>query len=148
MKKIIYLNIDKFEKRDGHKDIHFKIDGVINTIEVDSYYLLNPNQSLHQVLKNLFQTWRELLTTRQLVYLPIDISDEYIGYIKAKSDENRTVLSYGFTTEVQGWSLDLNNLSEFMLKIWANLDEELEEKSFDKKELIRQIDLTIESLDI
>lgn len=87
---------------------------------VDTYYFAIDNnykkgdesiQKVHDVLVKLLKGWkRKLLDLSNAVYLPYDFSDEYIGCIEVKkNDENHLKIVIGYTTKYCGYEISPSN---------------------------------------
>lgn len=117
---ILSIAIEEFT---GHKDI--LLTSALLSLEecVDSYYFLIDNgfmsreESFEKVailLKNLLNYWTmkvEALGINDIVYLPFDLSDEYLGCFRIISLENDKIdIDYGYTRIYKGWSIVPSNI--------------------------------------
>ncbi len=130
MKRSIILQYHSNILEGDHKNIILDITSVTGKVEIiDSYYFAIDNsfmpedQSDEKVVKNLvinLEFWKKSILNikdNESVFWPIDLSDEYIGFIIASCiDENTAImLKYAITTEICGWGINASKPYEFVL---------------------------------
>ncbi|SHN29539.1 hypothetical protein [Chitinophaga sp. CF418] len=104
------------KKEEQHYDISVNISDIGFSSEVDSYYLcidpfFMPDQEgpdkVEKCLKLMIASWMatiEQMEVNQIVYLPYDFSDQYIGALKVqKMSLNEISLGSGCTTKYSGF---------------------------------------------
>ena len=117
---MIRLLIDKLGT--GHKDLFLQIDTLPNHSKTfDSFYLdsfLNipesnslqeKNANLPYGVKCLVEYWLENIeksSVGETLYLPIDISDEYIGCLKMINTKLGFKTKFVFTKDIHGYASD------------------------------------------
>ena len=105
-------------KGDSHHDITIVISVINLHSEVDSYYLcidsiFMPDQEtvykVEKCLRLMISSWVttiERVGVNEVVYLPYDFSDQYIGVLKVKKKSNSEIyLGSGHTTRYCGYEI-------------------------------------------
>ncbi len=114
--------------KDGHEDlvVCIKENGFCGVF--DSYYLslddgvetkLKGIKKVNFVLKNLIKYWIKKIDESncgEVVYLPIDFSDQYIGCFRIEKNENGLNLCYGHTF-TEGWAISPADPGDFSSSI-------------------------------
>ncbi len=105
----------------GHNDIIFSIEGLIDEEVFDTYWLIiggdcETFQDVKNAVAKLLMSWEnEILAYNdesKPIYLPLDISDQYIGCIRVLRSASSLQLTYGFTQE-RDLLNSLNTISDF-----------------------------------
>jgi len=135
--------------KDGHKDLYFQCDLLKINNKLDSYYFaldigILPEEETYEkawiVLKQLVSNWISALekADQPLFFLPIDFSDEYVGFLKVRLTNNSCYISYGGTQKYQGHGFIITDTKSLDLE-----DEDYfishEEVSISLKDLIDNI---------
>lgn len=90
----------------GHDDLLFLIPNLVDLKTFDTYYFslaVEPVESIGDIKKavaNLVQFWIdkiEEIEDDQIIYLPIDLSDEYTGCLKVQKQQPNLSLTYGYS---------------------------------------------------
>src|SRR5690242_569135 len=98
----------------GHDDLLFLIPNLIDFKTFDTYYFglaVEPAESIEDIKKAvscLIQFWIdkiEKIENGEIIFLPIDLSDEYTGCLKVQKKETCLALAYGYSRR-EGWSVD------------------------------------------
>lgn len=122
------------EAGDSHNDIQFKVDGIptFNQV-VDSYYIadfLNITKELpkSELIINFIEYVKiriEKLPEREQ-FIPIDLSDQYVGGILVKkSKKDFLQVKYGFTQKYRGWEINTATIEKILVEEF-NLEVERE----------------------
>jgi hypothetical protein len=134
------INIEIIENNKGsHEDLVFEIPELISRQKFDTYYFalaIEPKSGIKEIknaVAELIVSWNKKqaeMENGQIIYLPIDFSDQYTGCLKVekKIDLN---LTYGFSRR-EGWSVDPINPTEYYESI-TDFDTE-KEKSITVKQ--------------
>lgn len=112
----------------GHDDILLRCQLLNLNENVDSYYMLIDNEQMINeetqkkvvlLLKMLLQYWQkelESIKDSNVTFLPIDLSDEYVGTFRVKCiDDDSVKIDYGYTVERQGYSMPMLNKEDTTL---------------------------------
>jgi hypothetical protein len=112
------IRIELDTTKEGHEDLTLFLDEISFSTEADSYYLMLdnkilPNEESYQkvkiVLDEMLQSWIaqvKQLNAHDIVFLPFDFSDQYIGCIRVEAIDDKNVsINYGFTTVIHGYSI-------------------------------------------
>jgi hypothetical protein len=115
------INIEIIEnEKSGHEDLVFEIPGLVGQKKFDTYYFAlaiepkNGIEELKNAVAELIASWNEKqaeLKNGQIIYLPIDFSDQYTGCLKVEKN-NDLKLTYGYSRR-EGWSIDPINPTEY-----------------------------------
>ena len=102
----------------GHEDLRLFSDEISFSVEADSYYLVLDNNILPSeesykkagiVLREMLYSWilqLKSLGSGEIILLPLDFSDQYVGCIRIEAiDEGNVLVNYGNTTKVLGYSI-------------------------------------------
>jgi hypothetical protein len=115
------------ERGDGHGDINFKVDILPSFSNVaDSYYIYDflstlVNDSMTKaesiiVFINYIKAQIQRLSDAE-IFIPIDLSDEYIGGILVSRKEKETIaVKYCFTRNLFGYEVSINNIDRLMFE--------------------------------
>ena len=127
------LKIEIIENdKGGHEDLIFEIPELISLQKFDTYYFalaIEPKSGIKEIkssVAELIASWNKKLAeikSGQVIYLPIDFSDQYTGCLRVEK-ENDLNLTYGFSRR-EGWSVDPINPSEYyesMASVSSNRD--------------------------
>ena len=148
----------KFSSNDlylGHKDLLFSIKAINLEKIVDSYYFLIEAEEFFEKVDNsnwkalIMYLWNsvrdELLRKLPLVYLPIDLSDQYLGLVRLINEGEYLKIDYLSTIDYEGYSLNFNGYKSEDLKIENII--QVSDFYFDSIEnIIKQIDENMASL--
>ena len=113
------LNIQVIENEEG-AEIEFEFPKLIETQRFDIYYFalaIEPKKGIAEVKRavaELLESWnRQLveLKEKEIVYLPIDFSDQYTGCLKIEKKEALRI-QYGYS-RIKGWSINPINPLDF-----------------------------------
>ncbi len=119
MKNLINIEIIENDKG-GHEDLVFEISKLISQQKFDTYYFdlaIEPKSGIKEIknaVAELIASWNKKqaeLENGQIIYLPIDFSDQYTGCLKVEK-KNELILTYGFSRR-EGWSVDPINPTEY-----------------------------------
>jgi len=119
MTNLIYLEIIENEGN-GHEDLVFEIPELVKQQKFDTYYFslaIEPKSGIEEIksaLAVLISSWNQKqmgLENGQVIYLPIDFSDQYTGCLKVEKN-NDLKLTYGYSKR-EGWSVNPINPSEY-----------------------------------
>lgn len=145
-------------KKGGHNNLFLELPKINFIKEADTYYFALDNLFMREIetstkvrlnLINLFEHWINSINNLKkddIVYLPFDFSDQYIGCLRIeKIDIDNISLSYGYTTQYDGTSLSPSSFEDFKI---SNQDYILVTESFTclKSIIIEKIKLSIENL--
>jgi hypothetical protein len=131
MKPLINIEIIENDKG-GHEDLLFEIPELISLQRFDTYYFalaIEPKSGIKEIknaVAELIASWNKKQTEMengQVIYLPIDFSDQYTGCLKVEK-KNDLNLTYGFSRR-EGWSVDPINPTEYYESI-TDFDTEIE----------------------
>ncbi len=101
---------------DGHKDIFLKIDVMPSKLMVaDSYYLHDffglPQANVKQLAVVLLEFWKNGLNDiGTSIFLPFDLSDQYIGGFCVKKNKIGYVFSEVYTEKIKGYNVSHSTL--------------------------------------
>ena len=104
----------------GHEDLIFEIPNLISQRKFDTYYFalaIEPKSGIKEIknaVAELIASWNKKqaeMKSGQVIYLPIDFSDQYTGCLRVEK-KNDLNLTYGFSRR-EGWSVDPINPTEF-----------------------------------
>ncbi len=99
----------------GHEDLRFQIHGLTDELVFDTYYFalaaepLNTVVSVRECIAEYLEKWEcsiERMNDGEVRILPIDLSDQYVGCLRAVEDGQRLRLDYG-TCFVGGWAINV-----------------------------------------
>ncbi len=109
------LQVDIMDnKKGGHDDLIFSIEGLVDKLILDTYYFIieiEPYETLQDIKNAVGQLLTYWLTEIQNVdegkqiYLPIDFSDQYTGCLKVLKQGESIQLTYGFSDR-EGYSIN------------------------------------------
>ncbi|WP_445749923.1 hypothetical protein [Polaribacter sp.] len=115
------LNIEIIENdKSGHVDLVFEIHELINQKKFDTYYFalaIKPKSGIQEIknaVAELIDSWNKKqakLENGEIIYLPIDFSDQYTGCLKVEKRIDLN-LTYGFSRR-EGWSVDPLNPKDY-----------------------------------
>ncbi|WP_418510811.1 hypothetical protein [Corallibacter sp.] len=115
------LNIEIIENdKGGHEDLIFEIPELISEQIFNTYYFalaIEPKSGIKEIknaVAELIASWNKKqaeMENGQIIYLPIDFSDQYTGCLRVKK-KNDLNLIYGFSRR-EGWSVDPINPTEY-----------------------------------
>jgi len=138
MKPLINIKIIENDQG-GHKDLIFEIPNLISQQKFDTYYFalaIEPKigkKEIKNAVAELIASWNKKqakMKSGQVIYLPIDFSDQYTGCLRVEK-KNDLNLTYGFSRR-EGWSVNPINPTEFYESI-TDFDTE-KEKSITVKQ--------------
>ena len=138
MSNLLKIEIIENDKG-GHEDLVFEIPELITQQKFDTYYFalaIEPKNGIKEIKKavaELIASWNKKqaeLENGQVIYLPIDFSDQYTGCLKVEK-KNDLNLTYGFSKR-EGWSVDPINPTEYYESV-SDFDTE-QEKSITVKQ--------------
>ncbi|PRX56651.1 hypothetical protein [Flagellimonas meridianipacifica] len=119
------LNIEIIENNGGgHNDLLFEIPKLIGQQKFDTYYFalaIEPKHGIAEIknaVARLIDSWNKKqaeLKNGQVIYLPIDFSDQYTGCLRVEK-KNDLTLSYGFSRR-EGWRGDPMNPVDYFESI-------------------------------
>ena len=98
----------------------FEIPNLISPQKFDTYYFalaIEPKDGIKEIknaVAELIASWNKKQTEMengQVIYLPIDFSEEYTGCLRVEK-KNDLNLTYGFSRR-EGWSVDPINPTEY-----------------------------------
>ena len=128
---MIRILIDKLGT--GHNDLFLQIDTLPNHSKTfDSYYLdsflnISESKSLQEKNANLFfevkcllEYWLEKIeksSVGEIIYLPIDISDEYVGCIQMLNTRLGFKTKFVFTKDIHGYETDKISFENQIYKV-------------------------------
>ena len=104
----------------GHEDLIFEIPDLISQRKFDTYYFalaIEPKSGVKEIknaVAELIASWNKKqaeMKSGQVIYLPIDFSDQYTGCLRVEK-KNDLNLTYGFSKR-EGWSVDPINPTEY-----------------------------------
>lgn len=142
----------------GHDDLLLKSDILKINQQADTYYFIIDNDFMSgdesfakvvSTLKILLNDWVKQIEelTTGVTYLPFDFSDEYIGCLKVEYIENdKLLLSYGYTAQYKGWSIYPSDTKDFKLKS-SDYSTETVPVPVSKTDTINSIHLSIAKLE-
>jgi len=119
MTSLIHIEVIENEKG-GHEDLVFEIPELISRQKFDTYYFaiaIEPKNGIEEIknaVAKLITSWKKKqaeLNNGQVIYLPIDFSDQYTGCLKVEKN-NDLKLTYGYSRR-EGWSIDPINPTEY-----------------------------------
>ncbi len=123
MLNLLYIEIIENGKG-GHQDLIFEIPNLISPQKYDTYFFalaIEPKNGIAEIknaVAELILSWNKRLTqlkNGQVIYLPIDFSDQYTGCLRVEKT-NDLKLTYGFSRQ-EGWCVDPTNPSEYFESI-------------------------------
>jgi len=147
------INIEIKESGKGHNDLIFEIPNLISKKEFDTYYFalaIEPKFGVKEIknaIIKLITFWIEKiieLKNKEIIYLPIDLSDQYTGCLKVEMNDN-IALTYGYSRK-EGWSFNPLNPSEYYKKINDFIANPKKTLTYSKIEIIQSINGLIEKL--
>jgi hypothetical protein len=109
----------------GHKDLLFCIPDLIDDKVFDTYYFylaVEPVETIDDIKKavsRLLQFWHNKVSESkngETIFLPIDFSDEYTGYLKVCHQDDQLVLTYGFSRR-EGFTVNPLNPEDYYKQI-------------------------------
>lgn len=118
------IEVDVIENgREGHDDLLFSIPGLIEKQIFDTYYFFwafNPQSKVtlsetQQRVARLLCYWEEKVQESQegdIIYLPVDFSDEWTGCVRMIARDKALVLAYGRSSR-EGYSVDPLNPQDY-----------------------------------
>ncbi|MCW3160623.1 hypothetical protein [Chryseobacterium oryctis] len=155
----ILISLNFSEENEWHKDLYLNIPTIDVEEILDTYYFLidksfMPNlENKQKVILSLtdnFKYWilrTEALNKGETVAFPIDLSDEYIGFLLINAlDENVLSVRYGSTQEITGWQINAHNPEQFDLKYLNDTDISDSELIITKEDFINDIKRNINNL--
>lgn len=124
MKEILTIDIIDNDKG-GHYDLLFSIPNLIGDKKFDSYYFclaVEPAENIENIknaVAQLIQFWQNKVSESkngEIIFLPIDFSDQYTGCLKVQNHDGQLVLTYGFSRR-EGYAVDPLNLENYYKEI-------------------------------
>ena len=119
MSNLLKIEIIENDKG-GHEDLIFEIPNLISQQKFDSYYFalaIEPKNGIKEIknaVAELIASWNKKqaeMENGQVIYLPIDFSDQYTGCLRVEK-KNDLNLKYGFSRR-EGWTVDPINPTEY-----------------------------------
>ena len=108
-----------------HDDLILHFGG--HEIVCDSYYFAldraiepdseNPDK-IKKVLVRLLEQWYQFVLkakSGEILYLPFDFSDEYVGCLRCEFQKENIHLSIGYLQGWEGWTFYPSNISEYVI---------------------------------
>lgn len=109
----------KIDIKNIHKGkINLYIEPISFSQDADVYYFaidnnvraINDITKIFLGFKNLLKKWLKCTDSlfhkkNDLIYLPYDFSDQYIGLIRIRRISDKFYIDYGYTEEIQGFSI-------------------------------------------
>ena len=149
------LNIKIIENnKGGHEDLLFDVRGLICEKYFDTYYFslaIEPKSGILEIksaVAKLLGAWMKQvngLRSGNIIYLPIDFSDQYTGCLKVENLEDRLLLTYGLSKR-EGWSVNPISPSEYFHSIIDFEAESITGKSISKIEFVNALNWQIKKL--
>jgi hypothetical protein len=113
------------EQGDSHHDIFFKVDAPIGfTQVVDLYFVgdfLAPLLKDYATKKEIMIEFIKYIKNRILqagekeVFIPIDLSDQYVGgLLVTKKTKESVKVKYGTTQKIYGFEIGINHVDQIM----------------------------------
>lgn len=109
------ISIDVIKNDDGgHKDIIFSVPDLIIDGVFDTYYFgifiepIESFQDIRNAIAELINFWKTKILACEIgevVYLPIDFSDQYTGCLKVEKLGEEIKLNYGYSLR-EGYSVN------------------------------------------
>lgn len=112
----------------GHGNLTLSMPFLDELYIMDTYYFaldnsFLPNDESHNkvilsLVKNL-RYWVDKtnkLLDNEIVFFPIDLSDEYVGFLIVENKSNLLEIKYAVTQELTGWGLNASKPEEFSLE--------------------------------
>jgi hypothetical protein len=125
----IEIKFDVEKSLGGHENISVNIPKINLHIICDSYYFALDNsfmpnvESTYKVITSLIENlgyWincAENINYQTIKYLPVDLSDEYVGFLVLNKNNNDMLsIKYGVTKELNGYSVNAYKPDEFNVK--------------------------------
>lgn len=121
----LFLNHDS---EDGHGSLKLCIPIFKEPEIFDTYYFaldnsFLPNDESHnKVILSLVRNLRywidktNKLLDNEITYFPIDLSDEYVGFLIVENKNDLLEIKYGVSQELAGWGVNASKPEEFILK--------------------------------
>ena len=109
----------------GHRDLLFCIPDLIDDQEFDTYYFSFADEPLETIgdikkaVSRLLQFWHNKISESkngEIIFLPIDFSDQYTGCLKVQNQDGQLVLTYGFSRR-EGYAVDPLNPENYYKEI-------------------------------
>jgi hypothetical protein len=138
----------------GHDDLLFSIPDLIGDREFDSYYFwlaIEPAETtadLKYAVSELLCYWHDKVEESEngdIIFLPIDFSDQYTGCLKVQNSDDELVLTFGFSRRA-GWAvspIDPGNYFREVNDFEADSDKQI---SVDRVTFISALDRQIKKL--
>jgi len=109
----------------GHEDLIFCVPGLTARLSFDTYYFalaIEPYEDRTDVKRFIGECLENWITEVRAMdagdvrYLPIDISDQYVGCLCLRYTGSSFEMNYGFS-RIHGHSLDMNNLHQYFKNV-------------------------------
>ena len=149
------LTIEVIENdRGGHDDLLLAIPELLGSKTFDTYYFclaIEPKATtddIRNAVAQLLQFWLdkiEEMKNEEIVYLPIDFSDQYTGCLKVLKKATQLILNYGFSRR-EGWAVNPLNPNNFYKEINDFQSETEKQLAVDKANFIFYLDKQIQKL--
>ena len=113
---------------------------------------MDGDKSINKVtlnIKQLLNCWCDAiryLKKDEIIFLPFDYSDQYIGCFRIKSLKNdEIIVDYGYTTKYEGWEIRPSQFHNFKIN---DVDYNIKTDSFqcEKYEFIESINSSINQI--
>ncbi|MFP9097888.1 hypothetical protein ACLI09_02440 [Flavobacterium sp. RHBU_24] len=101
---------------EGHNDLLFSVPGLVEEC-FDSYYFIIAEgmPSVKKTLAALLDFWVQKIKALQegnVIYLPIDFSDQYTGCLRVEMEADKLMVDYGYSLR-EGWCINPRNPEDF-----------------------------------
>jgi hypothetical protein len=114
------LNINYIDNGQHHKDLVLRIDELPTYHSIaDTYYLSDFMESkaelpFNSVVKEFLEYWKTRIEDikHNAVFIPFDLSDEYVGGIVIKPNEVGYTVNPCHSKELNGWGTNIDTISK------------------------------------
>jgi len=105
----------------GHRDLLFSIPDLVEDRAFDTYYFAlaaektEEPDDIEKAVAQLIQFWIDKameMKNDEIIYLPIDFSDQYTGCLRVYKQGEQLVLTYGYSM-VEGFSINPLNPEDY-----------------------------------
>lgn len=139
-----------------HEDLILRIPSMNFSIVADSYYYMldnsdcnNNNNNKSIIFTKLLGLWRESLLNLQdgdILFLPFDFSDQYIGCLRFELiSDNILEGCYGITQKILGMEINPSQLDQFDIED-SDFETEIDFFSINRSNLLSCIDMSTEKI--
>ena len=147
------MRLEFKDNRTAHQDLFFSFNGKVR--KCDSYYFaLDRNlasedespEKVRVVLKRLLEQWLEYVensVSGNILYLPYDFSDEYIGCLRCEVADSFVSLTDGYLS-ISGYSIFPSEISDLVRTSSYFTVSDKNSTQIQKQDFIRELKENIE----